>query len=266
MSSWETELERVPLQALPTGRQWQSQELNPWLPRPGLAAEPQDRSSPLPAIAPSWGPASSLLYQNPTGRVDFQNIPARKTEAMLGLVSVAQKVLSLPLKTIFLCHACWQTPRKLQLLQPSKYQLSFSDTKNPGSPVSFILYKDSSCTTKKRNHPISSAQWEKEHPSPSGGQCTGGAMGSWNARYPGQESIKLGKSIKKSFHQQSPCVLFGSQQPCWSAQVQWQELILWLNSSGDGFLMYTSEQCLLCPKSFRNLTGVKKIKNTYHHV
>lgn len=207
---------------------------------------------------PSWGPASSLLYQNPTGRVDFQNIPARKTEAMLGLVSVAQKVLSLPPKTIFLCHACWQTPRKLQLLQPSKYQLSFSDTKNPGSPVSFILYKDSSCTTKKRNHPISSAQWEKEHPSPSGGQSTGGAMGSWNAWYPGQESIKLGKSIKKSFHQQSPCVLFGSQQPCWSVQVQWQVLILWLNSSGDGFLMYTSEQCPLCPKSFRNLTGVKK--------
>lgn len=55
MSSWETGLERVPLQALPTGRQQQSQELNPWLPRPILVAEPQDHSSPLPAIAPAEG-------------------------------------------------------------------------------------------------------------------------------------------------------------------------------------------------------------------
>lgn len=45
---------------------------------------------------PSWGSASSLPYQNPTGRVDFQNIPARRTEAMLGLVPGTQKVLSLP--------------------------------------------------------------------------------------------------------------------------------------------------------------------------
>lgn len=55
MSSWETELERVPLQALPTGREQKSQELNPWLPRPRLVAEPQDHSSPLPAIAPAEG-------------------------------------------------------------------------------------------------------------------------------------------------------------------------------------------------------------------
>lgn len=65
---------------------------------------------------------------------------------------------------------------------------------------------------------------EGEHSSPSGCQChsSGGAMWSWNAQYPGWESIELGQSIKKSSQQQSPCVLSGSQEPHWSTRVQWQ--------------------------------------------
>lgn len=41
---------RAPLQALPSGSQQQSQEINPQLPRPKLVAEPQHHSSPPPAI------------------------------------------------------------------------------------------------------------------------------------------------------------------------------------------------------------------------
>lgn len=56
MSSWGMELKRVPLQALSVGSQQQRQEINPQLPRPRLAAEPQDHSSPAPAITATAPP------------------------------------------------------------------------------------------------------------------------------------------------------------------------------------------------------------------
>lgn len=82
MSSWGTELERVPLQALPIGSQRQSQEINPQLPRPRLAAEPQDHSSPPPAITATAPPKG---LQAPQLTRTLQAEQASKTSLPEGL-------------------------------------------------------------------------------------------------------------------------------------------------------------------------------------
>lgn len=172
MSSWGMELKRVPLQALSVGSQQQRQEINPQLPRPRLAAEPQDHSSPAPAITATAPPKG---LQAPQHSRTLQAEQASKTslperlKGCWGLSPWCRKgscCFPRPNHSAPLYHACWQGPRKpgkLHLASTFQVVSFLSQIRNPGSPGSSFLYKDSSHSTKKCSHPISFTCLEKKH-------------------------------------------------------------------------------------------------------
>lgn len=99
-----------------------------------------------------------------------------------------------------------------------------------------------------------------EHTSPSGCQSSGGAMGRWNAQCPGQESIKLGQSTEKSFQQQSHVFSLVPNSPAEALRCNGKCSFCGWTQVEMNFKC-TSDQCPLCPNSFRNLTGEKKPKH-----
>lgn len=210
---------------------------------------------------PSWGSASSLPYQNPTGRVDFQNIPARRTEAMLGLVPGTQKVLSLPRQSFCATLAgraqgscsCFSLPSisfLSQIIETQAVQFPSSCTKIDPTPLKNTTIPFHVQSKRRRaQQPIrlSVSQFRRCNVKL---KCTVPWMGKHWAGPVHQKELAAAVTMCSLWFPRAPLKHSGAMAKC--SFCGWTQVEM-------GFKC-TNEQCPLCPKSFRSLTEARKQK------